>query len=509
MKGSSANRKTLQARKKSVRAELVEALSFSAVGKRSKALRQAQGERWFAGLLLAATSLLAAPAFAQTVAITGGTVALGDGSEPIEGGTVVLRDGRIVAAGRNVAVPAGAQRVDATGKWVTPGIVAGFSRVGLIEVDAVSSTNDVSAGNSPFSAAIDVAPAINPRALAIQVNRAGGVTRAIVAPGTAKSIFAGQGAVIDLGSDMEAVTRARAFQFVELGETGADEAGGSRAAAHVLFRNALREARDLGRFSSPISGGGGAREPRANDQRDLPLEEVPDNRLLSAGANRPDDVLLTRFDAAALVPVLQGRQLLLVHVERASDIIQVLALKKEFPRLRLVLVGATEGWTIADRIAAARVPVIANALNDLPSTFEQLAATQSNVARMRAAGIPVALGMINDDEARQVRLARQQAGNMVAVGRVPGASGLSWGEALATITSAPAEAVGMGGEIGSLRPGRRADVVIWSGDPLENSSAAEIVLIDGVQQPLDNHQTKLRDRYRTATEGDLPKSYER
>ena len=457
-------------------------------------------------LLLAFTST---SALAQIVAITGGTVALGDGSEPIEGGTVVIRNGRIVAAGRDVAVPAGAQRFDATGKWVTPGIVAGFSRVGLIEVDAVNATNDVSAASSPFSAAIDVAPAINPRSTAIQVSRAGGVTRAIVAPGTAKSIFAGQGAVIDMGSDMEAVTRARAFQFVELGETGADDAGGTRAAAHVLFRNALREARHLGRFSTPIAAGAAAREPRASDQRDFPLEEVPDNRLIAAGATRPDDVLLTRFDAAALVPVLQGRQLLLVHVERASDILQVLALRKEFPRLRLVLVGATEGWTVADRIAAARVPVIANALNDLPSTFEQLAATQSNVARMRAAGVTVALGMINDDEARQVRLARQQAGNLVAIGRLPGASGLSWGEALATITSAPAEAVGMGGEIGSLAPGRRADVVIWSGDPLENSSAAELVLIDGIQQPLDNHQTKLRDRYRTPTEGDLPKAYER
>jgi imidazolonepropionase-like amidohydrolase len=495
---------------RSVRAELVEALPFSSSPKNKEALRQAQGERWFRRLLLIGATFLAAPAFAQTVAITGGTVALGDGSEPIEGGTVVIRDGRIVAAGRDVAVPAGAQRVDATGKWVTPGIVAGFSRVGLLEVDAVNATNDVSAANSPFSAAIDIAPAINPRAAAIQVNRAGGVTRAIVAPGTGASIFAGQGAVIDLANDMEAVTRARAFQFVEMGETGADEAGGSRAAAHVLFRNALREARDLSRFSSPISGrAGGAREPRASDQRDFPLEEVPDSRLVSAGATRPEDVLLTRFDAAALVPVLQGRQLLFVHVERASDILQVLALKKEFPRLRLVLVGATEGWTVADRIAAAGVPVIANALNDLPSTFEQLAATQSNVSRLRAAGVNVALGMINDDEARQVRLARQQAGNMVAIGRLPGASGLSWGEALATITSAPAEAVGMGDEIGSLRAGRRADVVVWSGDPLDNAAAAEIVLIDGVQQPLVNHQTKLRDRYRTATEGDLPKAYER
>ena len=89
---------------------------------------------------------------------------IGDGSEPIDGGTVVIRDGRVVAAGANVAVPAGATVVDARGKWVTPGIVAGFSRIGLVEVDAVDATNDVQANTSPFSAAIDVAPAINPQA---------------------------------------------------------------------------------------------------------------------------------------------------------------------------------------------------------------------------------------------------------------------------------------------------------------------------------------------------------
>jgi imidazolonepropionase-like amidohydrolase len=455
-------------------------------------------------------AFLTTPAFAQTVAITGGTVALGDGSEPIQGGTVIIRDGRIVAAGRGIAVPAGAQVVDATGKWVTPGIVAGFSRVGLVEVDAVDATNDVEANNSPFSAAIDVAPAVNPRAMAIAVNRAGGVTRAIVAPGTGRSIFAGQGAVIDLGADMDAITRARAFQFVEFGESGSREAGGSRAAAHVLFRNALREARDISRYSGIPSGGGAPRQARANDQRDFPLEEVPNNNsLLGSNVNRPQDVLLTRFDAAALVPVLQGRQLLLVHVERASDILQTLALRKEFPNLRLVLVGVAEGWTVAKDIAAAGVPVIASALTDLPNSFEQLASTQSNVGRMRAAGVRVSIGMIDDEEARQVRLERQYAGNLVAVSRLPGATGLTWGQALEAITSAPAEAIGLGDQLGSLKAGRRADVVVWDGDPLENNSAALLVLIDGVQQPLSNHQTRLRDRYRTPTEGDLPKAYQR
>ena len=449
------------------------------------------------------------PALAQTVAITGGTVALGDGSDPIPGGTVVIQNGRIVAAGR-VSAPAGAQIVDATGKWVTPGLVAGFSRVGLVEVDAVDATNDVQANNAPFSAAIDVAPAINPRAAAIAVSRASGVTRAVVAPATAKSIFAGQGAVIDLANDMQPITRARAFQFVEFGESGASDAGGSRAATFALFRNALREARDVGRYDRVSSGGGGQRQARASDQRDFPLEEVPDpnNPLLGSDVNRSDDVLLTRFDAAALVPVLTGRQLLLVHVERARDILQVLNLRREFPNLRLVLVGVAEGWTVAGAIAAANVPVIASALTDLPASFEQLAATQSNVARMRAAGVKVGIGMINDDESRQVRLGRQYAGNLVALSKVPGASGLSWGEALATITSRPAEALGLGGEIGSLAAGRRADVVIWDGDPLETSSIPQMVMIDGIQQPLDNRQTKLRDRYRDLREDQLPPAYD-
>ena len=462
----------------------------------SKALRRSA---WLGAAFALA---LAAPASAQTVAITGGRVVVGDGSAPIDGGTVVIQNGRVVAAGAGVAVPAGAQIVDATGRWVTPGIVAGFSRIGLVEVDAVDATNDVTANTSPFSAAIDVAPAINPMASPIAINRAAGVTRAIVAPATGRNIFAGQGAVIDLGGDMEPITRARAFQFVELGEAGAGEAGGSRASAHVLLRNALREARDLW---APIGSGTGS----PHSASEPPPEDIEENPYLLPGARRSEDVLLTRFDAAALVPVLQGRQLLLIHVERASDILQALALKREFPRLRLALVGASEGWRVADRIAAAGVPVIANALEDLPESFEQLASTQSNIGRMRAAGVDVAIGMINDDEARMARVSTQYAGNLVAIGRIPGHTGLSWDQAFAAISSKPAEAIGMADQIGSLRPGRRGDVVIWDGDPLELSSGVEAVWIDGVQQNLENRQTRLRERYRDPVEGQLPNAYER
>ena len=457
-------------------------------------------------LLAALLTAAALPASAQTIAITGGTVALGDGSEPIPGGVVIIRNGRIAAAGLNVGIPQGAEMVDARGKWVTPGIVAGFSRLGLSEIDlGGDGTTDDKANGGPFGAAIDIAPAVNPNSSTIPVNRADGITRAIVAPNVAKSIFAGQGAVIDLGADMEPITRARLFQFVELGETGADTAGGSRASAYVLFRNALKEASELRRYGPAISS---AREP--TEEIDRPIVRNPnESREYEPDARRSEDVLLTRFDAAALVLVLQGRQYLLIHVERARDILNVLNLKRDYPLLKIVLVGASEGWLVADNIAASRVPVIASAVNDLPSSFEQLAATQSNVGRMRDAGVEVSIGMIDDNDTRFLFNERQYAGNLVALENVPGARGVRWGEALAMITSRPAEALGLGRDLGSLAPGRRADVVIWSGDPLQVSSNAEAVFIDGVQQPMDTRQTKLRERYKDLSRGVLPEAYRR
>ena len=159
------------------------------------------------GALLFAAA--AVPASAQTFAIVGGTVALGDGSQPIQNGMVVVRDGRIVAAGDiRMKLPADTQVIDATGKWVTPGIVAGFSRLGLTDVSGgADGANDESADKSPFNAALDITPAINPNYQPIAVNRAEGVTRAIVAPRTAHNIFAGQGAVIDTAAHMDPVMR--------------------------------------------------------------------------------------------------------------------------------------------------------------------------------------------------------------------------------------------------------------------------------------------------------------
>lgn len=421
----------------------------------------------------AAIASLASPAVAETIAITGGKLVIGDGSAPIDGGTVVIRDGTVVAAGQGVAVPAGARTIDASGKWVTPGIFAGFSRLGLSEVDAVNGTNDKSGGRSGFSAAIDVAPAIDPFRSPIAVNRSAGVTRAVVAPDDGAGIFAGQGAIADLGADTDPIAKPRAFQFAQFGEAGAAAAGGSRSGNFLQFRAMLREAQDH-----------------------------------VSGSDAFDDGLLKKEDARVLQAVLRGEQRLLIHVEGANDMLRLLELKRDYPAIRMVFVGASEGWRVASQLAQAGVPVIASALNDLPATFEMLGATQSNIGRMKDAGVKVAIGMINDRDSHQLRYTTQYAGNLVSLQRVPRASGLTWDEAFAAISSVPADIIGVGDRYGALKAGKAGDVVVWDGDPLDLYSAPTHVLIDGIEQPLGNRQDRLRDRYRTPQEGALPKAYQ-
>jgi imidazolonepropionase-like amidohydrolase len=428
--------------------------------------------------LLLLAFLLASPAAAATTAIVGGTVAIGDGSAPIPNGVVVFRDGRIVDAGANVAVPQGATVIDAHGKWVSPGIVSATSKLEIGSYTYIPENNDASAPKSPFSAALDVWPALNPHDAFVAVERGGGLTRAFVTPSASRTIFAGQGAIIGLASDLPVVGRAEAFQYVELGADGARIAGGSRPAAYRELVVALEAAKPSGKSGETTR------------VADLGLGDT-----------------FAQADIDALTPVVTGHELLFVHIERASDIVAALSLKQKFPALRLVLVGASEGWMVADQIAAAHVPVIAESILDIATTYEELASTESNVGRMKRAGVEVAIGTI--DYTPLERNLKQLASNLVAIGKVDGQTGLTWGEAFATITSKPAEIVGLGDEIGSLRPGRRADVVIWDGDPLEAGTAPTLMFIDGRPASLESHVTKLRDRYRDPVPVDLPKAYDR
>lgn len=390
---------------------------------------------------------------AELVAITGATVHTMGAAGTIKGATVLLAGGRIQAVGAKVTVPPGARRIDAAGKVVTPGLFDSYTHLGLVEVSLVKETEDATNMDPQISAAFRVDEAINPASMLIPINRVEGITRALAAPAQGKTIFNGQAAVIALGGGPSLVVRARAAQLVTLGEAGSELAGGTRGGALIQLRQALRDA----------------------------LDHETNRAAFDRAQHRPYS--LPAADLDALLPVARGQVPLVVQVDRASDIETVLALGREL-HLRLVLLGAGEGWEVASDIAAAHVPVLAYALANLPGSFETLGATLENCARLARAGVTLAL--VTGD-AHNSRNLRQTAGNAVA-------NGLPWDTALAAMTVNPARIWGID-TYGTLEPGKDADVVVWDGDPLEVTTAAERVFIRGVEVPQDSRQLRLRDRY--------------
>ncbi|HXU29544.1 MAG TPA: amidohydrolase family protein [Thermoanaerobaculia bacterium] len=416
-----------------------------------------------AALLAAFGLVMASPAMAAPpIAILGATIHTMGPAGEIRNGAILIQDGTIRAVGASIAIPAGATRIDATGKIVTPGLFDSLSRIGLVEVNQVEATGDAASDDDRITAALSVADALNPASSLIAINRIEGLTHALVAPEIGKTLIAGQAAVIRLGG-ADLVLRAPAGMFAVLGETGAEKAGGSRAGAILLLREALADARDWS-------------DHRADWEK---------------GARR--SYALSRLDLEALLPVARGEEPLIVLAHRASDVLAALRFAKE-EKLKLILAGADEGWQVAKEIAAAGVPVLLNPLDDLPGSFETLGATLENAARMKAAGVRIAFATFDAHNARNLR---QAAGNAVA-------NGLPWNDGLAAMTIEPAKIWGVADRLGSLEAGKVADLVIWDGDPLEVTSFPEQVILEGERIPLRSRQLELRDRYRTLPGGPAP-----
>jgi imidazolonepropionase-like amidohydrolase len=425
-------------------------------------------------LLPVAALLAAAPALAaQTVAIEGGDVYTAAGT-PIRGGTVVIVDGRITAVGMNVAVPAGARRIDARGKWVTPGLIESNTQLGLREVEGLAETNDAEirdvaqqgASADQVQAAFNVSEGLNPRSMVIPVTRIAGITTAVTRP--SGSLISGQGAMIDMaGNTVEQMTVVSPVgMFASISENARGTVGGPRAAISMRLREVLEDARAYARNRQAFERG--------------------DTRDFSA----------SRLDLEALQSVLAGRQPLVLEAHRASDIQLAIRIAREYG-VRLVVTGGTEAWMVADDLARARVPVIIKVLNNLPQSFESLGATYENAARLRRAGVQVA---ITSGETFKAFNLRQEAGNAVAYG-------LPWAEAFRAVTLYPAQIWGVAERYGSLEPGKVANVVVWNGDPFEMLTRVEHVIIRGREVPLVSRETELRDRYRTID--DVRRAYDR
>jgi imidazolonepropionase-like amidohydrolase len=413
----------------------------------------------FMSIAVATTVACATALPAQTVAITGGRVFPVAGP-PIDNGTVLIRDGRIVAVGANVSVPDGAERVDATGKWVTPGLINAATQLGLVEIGLVADTRQNSArgDGDAIAAAFTVWDGLNPNTVLIEPTRNEGITSVVVLP--QGGLIAGQAALIDLveGSVADMLVRA---PVAMVGQVGAPSQANMTARGELIVR--LRELLE---------------DTRAYMRRKGEFERAETRPFVGS-----------RLDLEAMIPVVQGRLPLILQANMASDIEAALRLARE-NELRIIIAGGAEAWMLADRIAAARVPVMTGALDNLPSSFTTLGARQENAAILRQAGVEVIIVTSGGPESFNVRNVKQEAGNAVSYG-------MSWDDALRAVTLAPATALGVSDRLGALAPGRAANVVVWSGDPFELSTRAEHVFVRGRRLATPSRQDMLTERYKT------------
>lgn len=430
-------------------------------------------------LTITLVALATAPAFAQTTVITGAEVHTVSSAGTLENATIVIDNGRITAVGSDIAIPADAEQLDASGKIITPGLFAPHTQLGLTEVSAVQGTNDAVQRGDDFSAGFDVADAYNPRSMLIAINRIDGITRAAIAPqagrpdeaGNSSRVLSGIGSVVHLGNGADKFVKRGGVVVANFGETGSSLAGGSRAAAVQILRAALDDAMNYRQNKAAYDRG---------DWRDYSVSTA---------------------DLRALLSVLDRRSSLLFNVNRASDISIVLNIAAEY-NLRAIIAGGAEAWMVADDLAAANVPIILDGINNLPGSFDRINARLDSASVLAAAGVRFAFEAGSLGPGGRTHNAR----NITQAAGIAVANGLSWDDALEAITLAPAEIYDVDNVTGSIEIGKDADLVIWNADPLELTSYPEQVFIQGESVSMESRQTLLRDRY-LQTDSDKPPAF--
>ncbi|MFO7256235.1 MAG: amidohydrolase family protein [Bacteroidota bacterium] len=392
------------------------------------------------------------------VALVGATAhTITDG--PIENCTLILRDGKIEAIGSNIQVPADVRVIDCKGLHVYPGFIDSGTRLGLTEIGSEPRTVD-------YNEVGDVVPqmraltAVNPNSALIPVTRVNGVTTVLAAP--QGGMFSGTAALINL----HGYTPDQMFAGFE--------------GVVLTFPSTSRSGANDKRKPEEISKAASKAMKKLNEVWQKAVEY---NKLDSAlGDTKPDYYP----ELIALQPVIQGKMPLIVEVHDAGDILRALEWVREKEISKVIFAGVSEGWRVADKIAAAGIPVIAGKVLALQGrAYDRYDRAYANAGIMRKAGVTVAL---RTNEAYNVRNLPYNAG-------IAAAFGLGKEEALRAITIVPAQIFGVADRMGSLEAGKDATLFVCDGDPLEPATNIKYLFIRGWDIPLVSRQTLLYDEF--------------
>jgi hypothetical protein len=395
-------------------------------------------------LVLAVAPLLSQ---AQDLLIRNARVHTMDADNRVLDGDVLIRDGLIERVGEDLESAPSIPVIDAAGRPLTPAFFAGITATGLADVGAVADSVDSRLREiytGLMHPEFDVRVAYNPHSAVVPVTRVEGFGFTLLSADPGDRSFAGSGGIVRLDGAYDSFEGERVV-FIDLTGRSAEAVGGSRAAHWMLLRQAFAE---------------------------LEEDDAEDRQLITPAGQ--EALREAREDG-----------LFVVRVHRASDILQVLRFAGE-QDLRVVIQGGREAWMVAEQLARADVPVVINTLDNLPADFDSLGARLDNAALLHRAGVRV---MFSEDRTPNARKVRQLAGNAVA-------NGMPAEAALAALTRIPADVFGVAPR--TITRGKRADLVLWSGDPLEVTTVAEQVVLGGVRDDMVSRQTLLRDRYFSA-----------
>ena len=378
--------------------------------------------------------------------LKGGTVHTADSEGVLENTDIYIKDGKIIKIGKDLKVSA--SRVeDLNGKIVTPGFIAPYSQLGIVEIEAVAETRDDR--STVYSSGLSIVSAFNPHSTLIPYNLRGGITTALSVP-SSSGLYSGLASSFSLSSSLEGSLISQDIALFGSISSGED----SRAAKMLLLEDSLDVASRVEDADA------------WNDERGLPSSSSYSSR-----------------DIIALKRVLSREIPFVIRADRASDILFLINFSID-KNIRLIVRGGSEAWMVAKQLAKTNTPVILEPINNLPGSFNQLGARLDNASMLNKAGVKI---LIASHETHNSYLSRQAAGIAVSYG-------LPWDVALRAITSNVAEVFGLK-KIGMIKIGYKADLIIWEKDPLEVSAFAQQIYISGELMSKESRSTRLRDRY--------------
>ncbi|MCS3661329.1 imidazolonepropionase-like amidohydrolase [Salinibacter ruber] len=429
-------------------------------------------QRVFAGLTLLVALLLALPAHAQKqpgfqgpFALTNAQVIVAPG-DTLDDGTVVIRDDSIAAVGPDVSVPSDAQAFDLSGQMVYPGFIDSGTHLGLAEIGSLPETQDFNEIGD-LTAHMNALTAVNPSTVHVPTTRVHGITSVITEP--ENGILPGTAALIGLH-----------------GYTPEQMHLGDVTLTKLNFPSVGRQGPSDDRSPETIQK---EAEKALTQLNDLWAQAERYARIDSAVAEQPEARRQPEFVPAmeGLLPVIRGEQPLMISANAAADISKALDWAEERGVLdQLILSGALEGWRVADEIAAANVPVLVGSIMQPPSReSDRYDKAYRTPALLHDAGVTVALRSGKTENVR----------NLVFHAGFAAAHGLGKTEALRAITTNPARIFGVADQVGTIEAGKRANLFVADGDPLQPATDVQHLFIDGYKLPLENRATKLYDEF--------------